>query len=361
MADVLAVKQHAVLERRWQHAQRSAPYIEAPHAFEPREEPRAAPPTLSHAALAAASAALPAAGKPSDVSEADGYDTSLPTPCEVIGGIARLHDVASARYGERLHRPNGAADPAANPYAPLVDGDVNRGNRGGWIPAEPGMHWEPSVGGVTRHHVGFREGSALWKQHQVEAANRSAARTEMRLERERSQRFLGRREEEAEVEETAHERAYASASAAATRAVSAQRATTALHAYAEAPPGWPPNGNPAVGYRPGSAAARRAAGGLYEGPGAYRGSHSQRLTGSADERARKQEHAAFLAVNARREAERSEDIAADLAMVRRELAAERMVQTNEFSGHAERVAARQSINMKLNMALAGGRRGRWDS
>ena len=110
----------------------------------------------------APSSAVKAAGRPTAMSAED-FDGAACTPCDVIGGISRLQDRATAGPGQRLFHPSGRTT------GNFCEGDANRGVRGGWIPAEPGA--------IDRHWIGFREGSRMWrKQFDATVGNVSKVR-----------------------------------------------------------------------------------------------------------------------------------------------------------------------------------------
>lgn len=283
------------------------------------------------------------------------YDNGWDIPSATIGGVARLQDMCTAGDGERLHRLEGASSFA-------YDGDVGRGVHGGWVPAEPaGVDSAACVGDHRVHRVGFREGSAQWRRHAAAAADRDEARGLMRAEHERAARYFGRKDEAAEVVEAAEARATLQERERGAVATDRHRRASVNPMYCAADATIPSAAERAEaervmatgrGYRPGSAAARRAAGGLLEAPGSYRGSHSGRLGAAEEARAAQQREAAALAVARREEARRREEAEHELRRAQHEITAERLNQQPERLGYMERVAARKQINFKLNMALA---------
>ena len=361
-AEVDVIRQADALSQHWQHVLRLQQHLNPPP--EPPERRWHAPPT----APTAPSTQVRAAGKPSTcVSDFDdGW-----APSAIIGGVARLVDVASAGNGDRMHRLYGAHDPALPPKG--LDGDVSRGCRGGWLPAEPALvPGEPER--EPGHAVGWRPGSAAWRAHVHAADDRAAARDLMRQEAERAGRFFGRREEEREVADAA--KAHAARADAERAAVVGERRARA-HAnplyMASTSGAWAGGGqgaSVAVGYRPGSAAARRVAGGLFEAPracpaavtpsaspsasmpSAMSGHHSWRLEAAEARREAAQQAGAALAVARREGARRREEAAHDARLAAREAAAAQLTQRPEHADYMERVAARKQIHMKLNMALA---------
>ena len=346
--------QEAELSRQWRGAQRCVVRVE------PTILHRSASPDSDGEAAAVAKAyrEMMAAGRPSQTEDS----CSERVPDEIIGGVAHLHDIASAGLGERMYRPGGGAGRSGLP----LDGDACRGVHGGWLPAEPGS-WDPKVGRV-RHHVGYREGSAAWRRHAHEASQCAEVRVEMRDDRDRASRFFGEKAEQADVEAAADDRHFRARDATAARAVERRRLASSNPLLAEAlvggrkahdagstlaaASGRRATRSEAVGYRPGSAAARRAAGGLYESIGPYEGSHSSRLTMVEEQRLRQQEAGAKERVQRREEAQRQEDIAADMQRARQELQAARMIGSHDFGDRIDRIAARSTLHFKLNQPLA---------
>lgn len=282
------------------------------------------------------------------------YDNGWDIPSATIGGVARLQDMCTAGDGERLHRLEGASSFE-------YDGDVGRGVHGGWVPAEPAGVDSAACGDRRVHGVGFREGSAQWRRHAAAAADRDEARGLMRAEHERAARYFGRKDEAAEVVEAAEARAALEERERGAVATDRHRRASVNPMYCAADATIPSAAERAAaervmatgrGYRTGSAAARRAAGGLLESPGSYRGSHSGRLGAAEEARAAQQREAAALAVARREEGRRREEAEHELRLAQHEIAAEWLNQQPERLGYMERVAARKQINFKLNMALA---------
>jgi hypothetical protein len=352
MADVLLIRQQQLLREQWARALQQQQYIIPPAELDAVEPPHPRPDLWPSPVRVAA------AGKATDL-DAEAYDSSECAPDDVIGGVARLFDAATAAKGERMHRPQGLSDPAPNAYAPLMDGDASRGVYGGWLAAEPCRYDASS--GVARHHVGFREGSAPWRRHVCAAAERTSVRTQMRVEADRAARFFGGRAELEAAAADADERARQESDARAAVAVERQRCAAATPHYEKhVEPSRPlpthGSGPHTVGYRPGSAAARRAAGVLYEGLGVYRGRHSGRLNMIEDARVREQQAAARTALERRVAARERDEVAHDVRQARLEAQAERRFKAapngTRFGEHASRMADRKTINMTLNRGVA---------
>ena len=342
-ATSVAVIKHAdELAQHWQHAMRHGgrihPTIDIVGAASELGGARAAPlapePRYQQEVRAAG---VPTGGAVTD------YDLADEAPNAIIGGVGRLFDVGTAGDKERLHRRHGAelAAPARG-----IDSDVSRGTYGGWIPAEP----------VDAHGVGFREGSTPWRRHLGAAAESDAVRGLMRDEHAKAARFFGQKEEAEDVDAVAAARAARLQHERGERVVAARQGARANPHYVadvtEVGYREQPAVGPCSGFRPGSAAARRAAGGLYEGPGFYRGAHSGRVVAADDARAEQQRQGAKLAVAKREAARRREEAAHDLRRAQREASAFLLTQDPEAQDYMERVARRKSIDLKLNMVLA---------
>ena len=71
-----------------------------------------------------------------------------------------------------------------------------------------------------------------------------------------------------------------------------------------------------------------------------------------EQRLRQQEAGAKERVQRREEAQRQEDIAADMQRARQELQAARMIGSHDFGDRIDRIAARSTLHFKLNQPLA---------
>lgn len=285
----------------------------------------------------------------------------LEPPAAVIGGVATLHDAIECGGlsalptwpSEALERRREALRAATDTSALLIR-SMPHDDAGGWIPAEPAA---PAA-------RGFRIGSSQWRRASADEFQRAAAEQALNEERRRSGRFFLKAAADADAErarEAEHWRVHVhqacravdrrrlnSACTARPHLISAdaaQRQEEEVKEHSQHPPQRPAV---ALGYRPGSAAARRAAGGLY----ATSEGHSRRLVDAVSAQTLEQERAAQRAVNARLEARSNEDVAADEALARREMGATRALNTRSFGAHAERVAVRRTMHLGLNMALA---------
>ena len=282
-------------------------------------------------------------------------------PSAAVGGVATLHDAVECGGlhavpnwpSEALAWRREALRAATNTDA--LGACSRSDDAGGWLPAERA--------GAAH---GFRVGSSQWRRASADALQRAAAEEALQEERRRSDRFFHAAAAAADVErarEAEHWRVHVHQ---ACRAVDRRRLHSACTPrYADAAPGQehedkedddnevqrrPPPQRPtvAVGYRPGSAAARRAAGGLY----AASDGHSHRLVDAVPARTLDQEKAAQRAVDARLEARSNEAVAAAEALAQREAGAAMAVGSRAFGDHAERVAVRRTMHLGLNMPTA---------
>ena len=315
--------------------------------------------------------AVRAAGRPTvdqgDADETHGIGDGFPgveQPGRALGGVGNLADHASS-----LHNNLGVAVAPNFPWTatgahlatPVGDATMTDG---GWLPN-------------SKVPSGYRPGSAQWKQHAEQAAQQAAAAAALRFDRQRSERFFSRQDDERRVERAREEEHMRQAVLQAARAVDRKHHLAANSTYVHVPHA-PAQGHahelgqpwsssvhskePAVGYRPGSAAARRAAGGLYAPPvGALSCHHSNRLNAAAVEHVLQQEAASARTVARRADQARAEQQSIEDAYERIEGQGTIAMRSadHEFMAHAERVATRKTLNMAANTALApAGRLGR---
>lgn len=287
------------------------------------------------------------------------------TPSTFLGGAGALLDYSSDAAGiavtpnfpsERLHeaqaalRDRGGAA-ARQHLSAFVDAS---GTDGGWLPA-------------GRHPMGCRPGSAKWREQAELAVQQAGASEALRDERSRAQRFFHRAEEQRQTEhakDAEHMRAHVHQAA---RAVERRRLHHASATYVHEPHA-PAQGHaqeqarayPApsaaaagsvVGYRPGSALARKAAGGLYA-PAMGTDGHSQRLNSADEQRVLQQEVASQRSSAAKAAARWEEAKSIEAALAQREAQATVAMRSREFLAHAERIAQRKTINMAVNQPLA---------
>lgn len=236
---------------------------------------------------------------------------------------------------------------------------------GGWVPAAT-----PDAA------LGFRPGSAKWRVAAKAVANQAAALEAVTEERRRSDRFFARAEEHKETEdacEAAHIQDKVFQAGVAVGQRKARHASAAYYAdgtASEACGGGVATGvrkhaGATVGYRPGSAAARRASGGLHEMPladaDAPTGGHSHRLLDGEARRLEQQQLGAQRALEAKAMRRSDEAIATAESIAQREAQSRVAMDGRDdaghggpkgFGAHAERVAARRTINMGLNAAMA---------
>ena len=282
-------------------------------------------------------------------------------PSTFIGGVGTLADLSSSAHhgvsvkpnfpSERLH----AARVALQSKSGDASGEI--GTLGGWMP-----------GG--RMPSGCRPGSDQWKRATEQAEHQAAALEMHRRERERSERFFMHREEQQLIEQAKEANHVREAVFQAARAVDLRCHRSALdHSSSRAlydlapvagregrPSELPPPPEPAkklgaVGYRPGSAMARKAAGGLYA-PAVGTAAHSDRLRHANEERELQLAASAARAVAQQLERKLSEARGMEDVLEQREQQAAVAMRSKEFMGHAERVAARKTINLTINQPLA---------
>ena len=297
-----------------------------------------------------------------------------------LGGVGILQDGASsgaepggvvvqpAFPSERLQALNAAlmvgGPEAVAQVRAAVGGSAQAA--GGWMPAST-----PDAA------LGFRPGSAKWKEAAKAVAHQAAALEAVTEERRRSERFFARADESRETEaaiEAAHLLDKGLQAAHAVEQRKARMASAAYYANGETSElggggglatGVHRHAAASVGYRPGSAAARRASGGLYETPHADpmapTGGHSHRLLDGEARRLEQQQTAAQRAIEAKA-MKRSDEAVEEAAYVARREAQARVAMGSRedaghggpqgFGAHAERVAARKTLNIGLNAATA---------
>ena len=316
-----------------------------------------------------------AAGRPTleqgDAAECHGIGDGLPgaeQPGCTLGGVGALADHASSLHSNlgaamTPNFPSAQLDAAKNALRAATDarlampvGDA-ASTDGGWLPD-----------GLVRG--GCRPGSARWKQQAEQAAQQAAAEECLRRDRQRSERFFAQQDDARQTEFAKEEEHMREAVLQAARAVDRKHHMGANSTYVHVPHApaqgyaheWgqqpPPSAHAkqaAVGYRPGSAAARRAAGGLYAPPvGPLSSDHSNRLNAAAEERCLHQEAASTRQVARRAVQARAEQQTVEDAYERIEGQGTVAMRSHEheFFAHAERVASRKTINMTANMPLA---------
>jgi hypothetical protein len=297
----------------------------------------------------------------------------------VIGGVSTYEDAASAvgAAGRQVINPawpSARLDAAQSALGGagavgLVGAAVGGAHTtGGWVPPEQ-----------DQVPLGYRVGSNKWREAAAATAQRQAALEAVREERRRSARYFARDDERRETEAACEAAHWEEHVWQACRAVDTQRARGASAAYSheDDPFAHPPQHTPppatanraAVGYRPGSAAARRAAGGLYECPytaaagvdlGGDAGApgaagHSQRLGRAEEDRLARVQMGAerHMAARAKKAAEEEACMAAALkAREEGAMVGVREDPARRYGAHAERVAERKTINLGLNTPLA---------
>lgn len=317
---------------------------------------RAADRPADHATAASkADHATRPAGIPTALHGGEAVSATYPTstlPSSIIGGVSTLVDASSWPEStthqqitpnfpsHRLAAVRAAAQNRGGAAACALLGLHTDavGTEGGWIPASS----------VTPN-VGCRPGSAKWQREMLAAEQQQAARVALAEEHRRNDRFAMKAEEERELEHALDEQHWEAAVFQAACAVE-QRQRAAVPCKPPPPPAAPaPTRDGAVGFRPGSAAARRSAGGLYEDP---HGGHSRRLNDAVMRRDVQREVSAGRAISARNVKLAGEQASDAAALDARERQAAVAMRGREYGDHAERVAGRKTMNLQANMALA---------
>lgn len=295
-------------------------------------------------------AAARPAGIPTVLHGGEAVSATYPTsvlPSDLIGGVSTLVDAASRPEStahqqiapnfpsHRLAAVRAAAQNRGGAEARALLGLHTDavGTEGGWIPASS-----------ATPNVGCRPGSAKWQREMLAAEQQQAARVALAEEHRRNGRFAMKAEEMRELEHALDEQHWEAAVFQAARAVE-QRQRAAVPC--KPPP--PTRDGYAVGFRPGSAAARRSAGGLYEDP---HGGHSRRLNDAVMRRDVQREVSAQRAISARNAKQAGEQASDAAALDARERQAAVAMRGREYGDHAERVAGRKTMNLQANMALA---------
>ena len=280
-----------------------------------------------------------------------------------IGGVGALEDAATAGRGGAVVHPGWPSSRLDEAHAALREGGdeaVARVRAGVGGSAQAAGGWVPAAAGDGAG-LGFRVGSSKWRASAHATAQQAAALEAVSEERRRSERFFARAEERRETEaacEAAHWEAHVHQ---ACRAVERQRERASTEAYVAAggygsyaSTGVPKHAVKCSGFRPGSAAARRAAGGLLEAPTDVR-LHALHYEGAASlaapanmhsERLHKGEDArlAVQALGAQRRLHEQAMRASDEAVAdaayreRRESQAAIAMRGRVFGEHAERTA-----------------------
>ena len=281
-----------------------------------------------------------------------------------MGGVGVLHDAASAA------QPGGFVVPVSWPSEGLAaaqealraGGDdavsrvraaagVSANATGGWVAADP-----------AQNSMGYRVGSARWREAASATAQQAAALEAVSEERRRAARFFARADDAKQADADREADHWKEKVFQAARAVEKQKQQGAASAaYGAVGGGVERTGVPkhavrTVGYRPGSAAARRAAGGLYEMPyndaNAPTGGHSHRLRVGEDVRLERQQVGAQRTLEARAMKRSDDAIAYAEAAAARDAQAAVAMGDRHYGQHAERVATRKTINIGLNTPLA---------
>ena len=307
-----------------------------------------------HLIPVAEASAHPAAGKPSCRMETQAEADEPFNPLGVIGGVAVMNDLAEEAHigvsvmpafpSQRLHEAHRVLrdrdGAAARQHLPGYHDASN--TDGGWVPS-------------GNRPMGCRPGSAKWKQQAELAVHQVGAQEVLWNQQDRANRFFQKEDARMHAElrrEAEHVREHVFQAA---RAVERRRNVTANQASACI------TGNQAssvtkgtgmaMGYRPGSAAARKAAGGLFAPPVGSDG-HSRRLLDAESERVLQQEVASHRSRAERDISKRAEESDVEAAYAAREAQAAVGMRSREFLAHAERVSGRKTPHLGLNMGLA---------
>ena len=315
-------------------------------------------------------------------------DDWLDEPNTAIGGVSVLQDVASAGNAARactvpLAFPSKEFDAAQavlrrgacfqdkdEEAVALVDAAVGRSAEanGGWVPAD------------AANARGYRVGSARWKDAVSATSQQIAARAAVKEERRRSERFFAKAEEEHDTEAAREAHHWQEHVVQAARAVDQKKSRNANPGYVDVGQGIHPfapntqrvaqphsdiavakslrHGNGSTGFRPGSAAARKAAGGLYENPpdNPYsteeNNGHSRRLIEGEDNRLARQEVSAMRNVEIRTKARDYDEVAEKEEYAKREAQAKIAMRSRDFGAYAKGQAERKTINLQMNAAMA---------